>query len=1257
MPRTVLQELNQIEKGFGFTPQTSRRGVSVLQELEDIEEERKRNIAEERRRQEEEMSKRERELMGFAEPEKELVRFDFGSLQRALQPKPGIEPTEEEQKRLREIAVRDTVPTRQTELPPTEPPEEKKGLIERGKEFFREEEAKRREFEESIKDKSLLGRGVARIKKGVERTGEFIKERIKEAPERAKEALATEFEPTEQERSVQQKLNENIKELIRQEDPERYKQILEFESEKGILPPALIRGFTEKSEEILTEEEKTTIKGMRERLGQEQVESALILGEFGLTDIARKTAAPIIKKISQELGEKLTPEKTTMIQKRVGEEVGTKAFQRLDKEAQEQVVEELSGEIVEAEAKKAIPEVPEIETPIKEALDETIGKEVSDTLATKAAKQPEDLKTVVDIASSEKPLAKGITKPKPDTKGVRVVAETLGDDTANVINRLGKKDLAESLAKGDPKALDELGFKVPKKIVPQKFRLDKLNLKDDLSQDVSNRLEAAGLDKRKVRTFEDMQAAAQELGVMPEDLLKESATGRITDKEVVGLRELINNNSQFIEKATRQLDEPKFLKDKLLSSELETKIKGAETQIDSALKKLVKGGTEAGRTVAAFRILAKNTLDPTFWMTKAQKELGNKDLTGEMKTAIKDLIDNRDRNGLAQFISMLREPTLSEKATSLWKAGLLTSPSTHAANILGNTAMAGLDITSGILGSGIDAGVSLFTKKRSLSVSPTQAITQFKGLKGARKDALEFMKTGTYKGNTTRKFDMPRETKFKNRALDLYTKAIFRSLGAEDVIFKGMATQRSLENQARVLAKNEGLAGKAFKERVAKLLENPTNDMALNAIDEAERATFQNKNPIGDFISSMKAKAKGMEKSEEAGKRITGMFANAALEILAPFTNTPTNVVSRIADYSPIGALKAIGRLAIPGFRKDPKLQEKISKQLGQAVTGSSIMALGYKLAKDGKLTGNAPEKKSEREAFYAEKQPFSIKVGDKWLKIDRLSPFGNILTLGADLQRIAKEKKGLGLITTTGAAGLKALTEQTFLKGVAGGLKAITEPEKKGEKFVEQTIASTMPTIVGKVARAIDPNLRITEGVKEAIQARVPGLTQALPKRRDIFGEPVKRSRLDIVSPVAIKEAKDEPILRESERLGVPVTTPSQTINGIKLDNREYDTYQRIQGKLLKKVMTQLIESPEYQGLPESKKEDVFDDTMRDFRREINNQVFPALMIERYNLPENTNPGAVNEVIKELRRVDGWNELDEKKKGDIIGNVLTKLQ
>ncbi len=833
-----------------------------------------------------------------------------------------------------------------------------------------------------------------------------------------------------------------------------------------------------------------------------------------------------------------------------------------------------------------------------------------------------------------------------------VKATTREEVESLITSTVRQSDELTRLARAGVDELAPSPQQIDKKIVEQRFRGDKLDLPENQLLEIEKRLSVLGLSQRTVRTFEEMKNAAQALGIDPNRLLKETTTSRITDAEVIGLRNIISTNSDAIAKAQDEIVRINGrLGQETLSKADTTSLReariaaearqgAASAQINTALTKLIKGGTEAGRAVASFRILAEKTLDPFFWQKQAKKTLGGRELTDEMIVAINDLIIKSDRQGLATFISTLRDPDFAEKGIALWKAGLLTSPTTHLANIGGNITMAGLMTASDLVAVPFDILAALFTGERTVTITPRTIAAKVKGLAKGTKQGAKFFKTGVYPDDILAKYDIPRQTNFKNKFWDLYTKGIFRSLGAEDIVFRQAAMSEAMEKQAILMAKNEGLKGNAAKLRIGDLLTEPTNSMIANTIDAAEFATFQGRNVLSDAISGAKARSsKGLR---------------AALEFIAPFTRTPTNIAGRIADFSPIGFVKAFAKIAIPTTRSQKAFIEDISR----AVTGTGILAFGAYLARKGIMTGNAPENKKERDQFFAEgKQANSLRIGDKWLSLNRTSPFGNLLSLGAEYEELSGEFEGLSLLKQTGFAGIRGLTEQTFLKGVSGALDVLTTPERSSEKFIQQSAASIVPSVVGRFARTIDPRLRVPANILEAIQAKIPGLSKGLALRRDIFGEPIVPGGgpFILVDPFAAKEAKDDPVIEEAKKVGVTIGLPGETISGIKLNEDEYSTYQKVHGRVLKEVLTQLVKTPQYQDASISDKQTQFKKVISEMRATMNDLVFPALMIKRYQLLPDTNKKLLRDVLLRLSRERQFEKASIEEQGEILRRVFSQ--
>lgn len=783
--------------------------------------------------------------------------------------------------------------------------------------------------------------------------------------------------------------------------------------------------------------------------------------------------------------------------------------------------------------------------------------------------------------------------------------------------------------------INEQARVIEAKVVSQKFREDKLDLSTETIAEIKRRLATLGLTKRKVKTFGDIETAAKELGVDIRTLLRDVNTRRITGEEVVALRNVIRDHVNFIRKA-----EQKIRNRPSLEKELRPQISASSRELDVALTKVVRGGTEAGRTVAAFRIMAGQSLDPAFWFIKAKQMLGAREFTRETEQTILTLIADGDRIGLANFVAMLRKPSIAEKAITLWKAGLLTAFTTHLANVGGGVTMASLMTASDVIGTGLDVMAALFTGKRMVTISPATIAAKARGIVRGVKDAGRYLKTGAYPEDIMIKWDIRHAVHFKNKILDGYTQAIFRSLGAEDIIFRKAAWSEAMQKQAIVIAKNERLRGVALKARVKELLITPTNEMAANAIDAAEYATFTNPNALAAFISG--------------GKRSTSETVRTATEFVSPFVSTPTNIAARIADFSPAGFVKAMVGVARPTTRS----QKRFIEDLSRAITGTGIIALGAYLGRKGLMTGNAPEGPAERAQFYAEgKQSNSLLLEGVWYQLNRVSPFGNLLALGAEFERLSREKEGLSLGAATLGAGTKGLTEQTFLTGLSGALKAISEPERGAEKYVERGVASVVPTIIGHIAQTTDTTLRVPENVLEAVATRLPGFSENVAARRDIFGEPAERGggKLRLVDPFSRKKAVYDPVIEEAKSLKITIGLPSQTIDGIRLTNKEYSFYLAVRGGVTKKALLTLIESPEYNALGLTERAKLFDRVRRDVAESVNNSIFAAIVINRFKLP-NVSPVVLRDVLKELTKRDEFNKMNDNKKALIISNLLKKV-
>jgi hypothetical protein len=88
---------------------------------------------------------------------------------------------------------------------------------------------------------------------------------------------------------------------------------------------------------------------------------------------------------------------------------------------------------------------------------------------------------------------------------------------------------------------------------------------------------------------------------------------------------------------------------------------------------------------------------------------------------------------------------------------------------------------------------------------------------------------------------------------------------------------------------------------------------------------------------------------------------------------------------------------------------------------------------------------------------------------------------------------------------------------------------------------------------------LSATQGIIEKIQSRIPGWSDSLPPRRNIFGEPIVLSGglgPDIMSPIYTSSDKHDPVAEEIVAQGTLLRMPLKNIDGVPLTTRQYDDY-----------------------------------------------------------------------------------------------------
>ncbi len=681
-----------------------------------------------------------------------------------------------------------------------------------------------------------------------------------------------------------------------------------------------------------------------------------------------------------------------------------------------------------------------------------------------------------------------------------------------------------------------------------------------------------GLHPKTVVSWDETRRAAQELGFSAEDLAAEDVK-KIGGAEALAIRNIVSSNIAEMGVVGRQLDNPSLPPRE--REFLEKKLNALDWQNSNLIEKFSKARTRAGRDLNNLKIVATRSNDPLVWAMKARQHLGPEAMTPEVRAKIVELAQAGDREGFIKLVSAKKPSTVLEKLSTYFKANLLTNPLTHAVNLsstAGNTAAEMVSrSTAGVLA---DKLMGAATGQRTISALSKDELREVLtgGVMGA-KEGLSVLR-GNVPAEALAKLDVGTATNFGEglggQILNGYTRSVFGSLAAEDRVFKTIAMRTSIANQA----KTAGIP-------VAEALRNPSEEMAARAIADAEEATFQD--------------------ATRAGKALTAVRSalGPAGDFVIPFAKTPGAVATRVAEYSPIGlaegAVKvgAVIRKAMKGAGVSAAEQREAAKIMGRGVTGTSVFALGMYLRAKGLASGVTDDQdQGTRDMNYLAGTPdASIRIGDTWLSVGRMSPVGNILAAGATAYDLINksDRTVSGVAGGSAAAVLRTVADQPFFAGLESVVKMTNDPARQGARVAKNVAGGMVPaaSLLAGVARGTDPYIRENENVLEAVRGRIPGLSQELPPRLNQFGAPVEREggMTDaLFNP--LKRTTDrtaDPVIGELRRLGIDLgyLDRAVTVNGKRRDltNEEWRVYQGEAGQETRTRMLKMVEASWYKA------------------------------------------------------------------------------
>jgi hypothetical protein len=384
----------------------------------------------------------------------------------------------------------------------------------------------------------------------------------------------------------------------------------------------------------------------------------------------------------------------------------------------------------------------------------------------------------------------------------------------------------------------------------------------------------------------------------------------------------------------------------------------------------------------------------------------------------------------------------------------------------------------------------------------------------------------------------------------------------------------SISQQAYRQAMAEGLTGSEFSARVAQLESNP--DAKMMGIAQADATNTALMGRGGEFSQAVVR----LSNARLMGTKLP--------KLIVPFAQVSSNIMGQgLLERSPLGLLAPDIRanLRAGGARADT--------QIARIVAGSALGVVAMMMAVDGNITGDGPSDPKDRAAWLAMgNQPYSIRIGDTWYQYGRLGPISKPIGLAADLWQVGQamgEKDVAAVAAMISLSMSKLVLDESSMRGIHEALGAVEDPQRNGARWIKQFATSFIPfsQAVGQVAREVDPLDRQARSLLDAFQSRIPGLSEGLPARIDVFGQPVPQRTslggLGITSIYTSRETNDPTIraLADLQLRGVPVwpAMPKAQIQGVQLSDRQYEEYAMMTGKLRKQLLDTYVANPSWQA------------------------------------------------------------------------------
>ena len=459
---------------------------------------------------------------------------------------------------------------------------------------------------------------------------------------------------------------------------------------------------------------------------------------------------------------------------------------------------------------------------------------------------------------------------------------------------------------------------------------------------------------------------------------------------------------------------------------------------------------------------------------------------------------------------------------------------------------------------------------------------------------------------------------FKWNGLENFRKLVEWAPSAGDMLFKNPYYTNSLAG----FLKARGYTAENLQN--GSVPDSVLQEARTYAIDEAMKATFNDRNSFSDAISSLRYH----------GNNPFLQAANILGEGLLPFRRTPANVVARIVDNSPVSIARGFIELGTK-VRKGEMSAATAIDHISSGLTGTGLTYLGYALASGIfgiRLRGKVDDEDKKRRGY----QSWALEIfrDGEWksYSIEWAAPENIPLFIGANLYQEFNEREYDTSISSFSkflyacGSAFEPMLALSCLSSLSDAFNSVkyAEDGQAPFAFVAQAafsyLTQAFPSMWRQGINAAhevkhetfannqDPILRELE----RFAGRIPGVgelfhTKSIDEwgRETSNGEVAWRILDNFINPGKLSTIDNSDLETEVERLNgsqpenVSPREAAKTITytdadgnrheNYRLTEEEYNTLQTVQGQTAYDILNEMISSDAYDNLTDDQKARAF--------------------------------------------------------------------